>query len=282
MSVAIVTDSTCDIEPEVAVQLGVDVVPLFVRFGEQTFRDYLDLTRAEFYRMLESRQELPNTSQPTSQMFEDAFRPHVEAGREIFCLTISSKLSGTINAAQAAAAQFAGARIAVVDSQTVAGGLRMQVLAALERSKNGASLDDLTSFIAQQRAVQRLYACIPDLSHAVRTGRIGKAKAALGTLMRIVPVIALRDGEVVAEAQVRTLNRARETMIDFAIEAAGSSATARFLVMHTNAPALASEIRTRLSERLGDRAGEIGVLEAGPAIATHAGPGAVGIFTTHE
>lgn len=282
MAIAIVTDSTSDIEPETAQQLGIDVVPLFVRFGERSLRDYIDLSRSEFYRILEHDPVLPNTSQPTAQMFEDAFRPHVEAGAEIFCLTISAKLSGTINAATAAAAQFPNARIVIEDSQTVAGGLHLQVLGLRERAKAGASLDDLRAFVAQQRSAQRLYACIPDLSHAVRTGRIGKAKAALGTLMRIVPVIALRDGEVVAEAQVRTLARARETMIDLAIAAAGATASARFLVMHTHAAELAAQIRERLRERLGDRHAQIGALEAGPAIATHAGPGAVGIFTTHD
>ncbi len=87
-----------------------------------------------------------------------------------------------------------------------------------------------------QRSTQRLYACIADLSHAVRTGRIGKAKAALGTLMKIVPVISLREGEVVAEAQVRTMSRARETMIDLSLKGLEDPSAARFLVMHTNAP----------------------------------------------
>ncbi|MFN2449389.1 MAG: DegV family protein [Candidatus Baltobacteraceae bacterium] len=283
MAVAVVTDSTSDIEPQRALQLGIDVVPLFVRFGECSYRDYLDLSRSDFYQKLAAAKELPNTSQPTASMFEDAFRPHVHAGSDIVCVTISGKLSGTINAARAAAQQFPGTHIEVVDSQTVAGGLQMQVLTAHEMAKSAAGIDAILNELARQRSVQHLYACIPDLSHVVRTGRIGKAKAVLGTLMKIVPVIALREGEVVAEAQVRTMSRARETMIDLTLAAANDIPNARFLVMHTNAPQLAADMRQRLRERFaGQTPKAIALIEAGPVIATHGGPGAVGIFCAQD
>jgi DegV family protein with EDD domain len=282
LAIAIVTDSTSDIEPENARAAGVQVVPLFVRFGDRSFRDYLDLSRAEFYHLLATERDLPNTSQPTSQMFEDVFRPHVEARQSIVCLNISAKLSGTINAARSAAAQFPGAPITVVDSETTAGGLRLLVLRAVQMANAGASVDDVVAYVERQKKSQALYACIADLSHVVRTGRIGKAKAALGTLMRIVPVIALRDGEVVAEAQVRTMNRARETMIDLALRSIIDPAQASFLVMHTNAPQLAAQIQARLRERVGVEPKTLGILEAGPAIATHAGPGAVGVFCAQD
>ena len=276
------TDSTSDIEPQRAREFGLDVVPLFVRFGERSYRDFLDLSRSEFYHKLANERDLPNTSQPTAQMFEDAFRPHVEAGDEIVCLTVSSKLSGTINAARSAAQQFPQASISLVDSETVSGGLQLQVMAALRMARDEKTVDSILAYLAAQRQTQRLYACIADLSHAVRTGRIGKAKAALGTLMKIVPVIALREGEVVAEAQVRTMTRARETMIDLALRNVTDVSNAEFLVIHTNAPQLAGEIQQRLRERLGTEPKMLGMLEAGPAIATHAGPGAVGIFSAQE
>jgi DegV family protein with EDD domain len=216
-------------------------------------------------------------------MFEDAFRPHVEAGDEIVCIVISSKLSGTMNAARSAAQQFPSARIAIVDSLSVAGGLGMQVLHACALAKAGASVETILQMLDREKQTQHLYACIPDLSHVVRTGRIGKARAALGTLMKIVPVIALRDGEVVAEAQVRTMNRAQETMIDLALKDVTDAARARFLVMHTNAPELARTILERLRAKLdGTEPEMLDVLEAGPVIATHGGPGAVGIFSAQD
>jgi DegV family protein with EDD domain len=137
--------------------------------------------------------------------------------------------------------------------------------------------------IDREKRTQHLYACIPDLSHVVRTGRIGKAKAVIGTLMKIVPVISLRDGEVVAEAQVRTLGRAQQTMIDLSLRHITDASKARFLVMHTNAPDLARDILERLRAQLGDAEPEmLDVLEAGPVIATHGGPGAVGIFSAQD
>ncbi|HEY9181126.1 MAG TPA: DegV family protein [Candidatus Baltobacteraceae bacterium] len=283
MAIAVVTDSTSDIEPARAKELGIDVVPLFVIFGEKSYRDYVDLSRREFYEKLASEPVLPTTSQPTSQMFEDAFRPHVDAGDRVLCIVISSKLSGTINAARAAAQQFPAASITIVDSESVAGGLGMHVLHACALAKAGADLETILAVIEREKRTQHLYACIPDLSHVVRTGRIGKAKAVIGTLMKIVPVISLKDGEVVAQAQVRTLSRAQQTMIDLSLEQVTDASKARFLVMHTNAPELAKDILERLRTRLGAQEPEmLDILEAGPVIATHGGPGAVGVFSAQD
>jgi DegV family protein with EDD domain len=280
LAIAVVTDSTSDIEPARARELGIDVVPLFVIFGEKSYRDYVDLSRRDFYEKLATEPALPITSQPTAQMFEDAFRPHVDAGDEVLCIVISSKLSGTINAARSAAQQFAGAKISIVDSESVAGGLGMLALHASALAKAGASLDTIIAAIEREKRTQHLYACIPDLAHIVRTGRIGKARAVIGTLMKIVPVISLRDGEVVAEAQVRTMNRAQQTMIDLSLRDITDASKARFLVMHTNAPELARNILERLRAQLdGVEPEMLDVLEAGPVIATHGGPGAVGIFS---
>jgi len=280
MAVGIVTDSTSDIEPQLAERLGIAVVPLFVIWGDRSFRDYIDLSRREFYARLASEPELPKTSQPSPQMFEEAFAPLAEDGREIVCVTISSKLSGTINAARAAAARFAGTRISIFDSESVAGGLGMQARIANDLAKSGAGSDRILEALERERRAQKLYACIPDLSHVVRTGRIGKARAAIGTLMKIVPVISLHDGEVVAEAQVRTFARAEETMIDLALRNVQDISESRFLVMHTNAPALAQTVRERLEQRFaGVRPQLLEVLEAGPVIATHGGPGAIGVFS---
>jgi len=283
VGVRIVTDSTSDIEPQRAQELGIDVVPLFVVWGGTSYRDYVDLSRPEFYRKLATEPVLPTTSQPTAQMFEEAFRPHVQAGDPVLCIVISSKLSGTINAARSATRQFPDADITIFDSESVAGGLGMQVLHAHELARAGVGTRDILTALERERRTQRLYACIPDLSHVVRTGRIGKAKAAIGTLMKIVPVISLKEGEVVAEAQVRTLSRAQETMIDLSLKEVDDVQDARFLVMHTNAPELAANILERLAARLnGGKPKLLDILEAGPVIATHGGPGAVGIFAAQD
>jgi len=138
--VVVVTDSTADLDPAIARELAIDVVPLFVNFGERRFRDGIDLTRADFYRMLASEPELPTTSQPTSAMFEEVFGPHVAAGRAIVGVFISSKLSGTMNAARGAAEQFPQARIELFDSLTATAGLGLLATGAAELARAGADI----------------------------------------------------------------------------------------------------------------------------------------------
>lgn len=283
MSIAIVADSTCDIDPQRAAALGVTIVPLFVMWGEKSYRDYVDLSRARFYELLASEPTLPTTSQPSSAMFEEAFAPAVARGDEILCITISSRLSGTINAARAAAAQFPDASITVVDSKSVSAGCAMLVERALQRAKAGVALADIVIELESESASQRLYACLPDLSHVIRTGRIGGARAAIGTLMKIVPVLTLADGTVAAKAQVRTFVRAQEAMLDLTLENTPNPATSRYIVIHTNAPQLAQAVLERLTGRLNGVAPKmLEIREAGPVIAVHGGPGAVGIFSDSQ
>lgn len=283
MAVAIVTDSTSDIEPAKARALGITVVPLFVIFGDRSYKDYVELTREQFYQKLQNEPVLPITSQPTAALFEDAFGAPAQAGDEILCVTVSSHLSGTINAARAGARRFPDARIVIYDSESVAGGLGMMVLHAREQAAAGASLDRIVASLDRWRQAQRLFACLPDLSHLQRTGRIGRARAALGTLMKIVPVLSLKDGQIVAEAQVRTFTRAQETMLDLLLAAAPAPQRARFLVIHTNAPELAKAFAAKLRARLdGVEPAQLEIGEAGPVIATHGGPGAIGVFAVQE
>ncbi|HEY1681132.1 MAG TPA: DegV family protein [Candidatus Tumulicola sp.] len=277
MAVAIVTDSTSDIDPATASAAGIAVVPLFVVFGDRSYRDYVDLSREEFYRMLQTQAVLPTTSQPTSAMFESVFAPVAEAGDDILCITISSQLSGTLNSAKAAAGSFPQSRIVAYDSQSVAGGLGMMVLYARELAGAGATIDEIVAALDRWRASQRLYALIADLSHLQRTGRIGRARAALGTLMKVVPVLALKEGSIVAEAQVRTFARARETALDLMMGAVSNPNEARFAIVHVGAPELAESVVAQLRERLnGVTPAKLDVWEAGPVIATHGGLGALG------
>jgi DegV family protein with EDD domain len=279
VSVAIVTDSTSDIEPALAARFGIDVVPLFVNFGDERYRDGVDLSRDEFYRRMREGKVLPTTSQPTSAMFEDVFRPHVEAGRAIVSVHITQGLSGTINAARAAAAQFPAATIRLVDSLTVTGGCALLVLHAAELARAGAAPDLIVAALERDIAVQHGYCTLPDLSHALRTGRIGKAQAAIGGLLKIVPVLKVGDGEVGVEARVRTFARAQETIVDATVRDLGKVVDSRLLVMHAHAPESGRKLDEMLRSKLPAEPRYLGMAEAGPAIATHAGEGAVGIFS---
>ncbi len=277
--VAIVTDSTSDLEPGFAATLGIDVVPLIVLFGDKQYRDYLDLSRPDFYKMFASASVLPTTSQPSAQSFADAFRPHVEAGQSILCVVVSSGLSGTLNAASAGAAQFPGAKITVFDTHSASGGLAMHARHAAELARAGAGHEEILTVLERWRATENLYVALPDLSHVVRTGRVSRAQGFIGGLLKIVPVLRLgrADGKLEIEASVRTFARAQETMLDTTVSKLGDVAKARVCVIHANAPELARSMVERLRAKLPVAPLELDVYAAGPVVAAHAGPGAVAI-----
>jgi DegV family protein with EDD domain len=277
-AVAVITDSTSEVDPAMQERYGIGVVPLFVNFGERRYRDTVDLTHDAFYDKLRDEVALPTTSQPTAAMFEDAFRPHVEAGRTVVCLTIMSLLSGTVNAATAAARQFPAGAVRVVDSGTVSGGLALQAMHAAELARAGGGAEDILAALARDRAGEHGYATLPDLTHAVRTGRLSRAQAFIGSLVKIVPVLRIDGGRVEEEARVRTFARAQETMIAAAARDANAADGARVCVIHTRAHALASDLAQRLRAKIITDLHSFEVFEAGPVIGTHAGPGAVGIF----
>jgi DegV family protein with EDD domain len=277
-AVAIVTDSTADLDLADARERGIDVVPLFVNFGDVRYKDNVELTRDEFYRKLSTENVLPTTAQPTPAMFEDAFRPHVQAGRPIVCLTIMGSLSGTINAANTAAQSFPGAEIHVLDSGTAAGGLALLAQHASDVVRGGGGVRAVLDALERDRSVLRGFATIPDLSHAVRTGRVSRAQAFVGSLVKIVPVLRIERGKLEEQARVRTFSRAVDTMVDATAAEANTADGARICVIHSHAAGEAARIVAKLQEKITTTPFGIEQLEAGPVIGTHAGQGAVGIF----
>lgn len=276
--VAIVTDSTSDLDPADARERGIAVVPLFVNFGESSYRDQIDLSRDEFYRKLASLKVLPTTAQPTPASFEEAFRPPVEAGRAVVCITIMGSLSGTVNAAATAAKAFPGAEIHVVDSGTVAGGLALQAQHASDLARAGADAASIVAALKRDYATCRGFATLPDLSHAVRTGRVSRAQAFLGSALKIVPVLRIDSGAVSEQARVRTFARAIDTMVEAAAGEANKADGARICVMHAHARESAQRVSSGLRAKLATVPTIFEELEAGPVLGTHAGQGAVGVF----
>jgi DegV family protein with EDD domain len=222
---------------------------------------------------------LPTTSQPTSAMFEDAFRPHVEAGRDIVSIHIASELSGTINAARAAAAQFPGARIELIDSKTTSGGLGLLALRAGELVQQGVATADVVAAVQRDVAHEAGFVAVPDLSHAVRTGRVNRAQAAIGGLLKIVPVLRFGHGAVEIEARVRTFARAQETIVESTVKLLGDVARSRVLVIHAHALEGGRALAAQLRARLDVAPSFFEIAEAGPAIAAHSGQGALAIFS---
>jgi DegV family protein with EDD domain len=278
--VAVVTDSTADVPSDRAAELDITVVPLFVNFGDARFRDGVELSRADFYRRLEAGGQLPTTSQPTAAAFEAAYAPHVRAGHEIVSIHIMARLSGTINAARAGAAPFSGTPIHLVDSASVSGGCALLVLHAAEMARGGAGAEAILGALAGDKSRQSGYCVLADLSHAVRTGRLSCAQAALGSLLKIVPVLRLGRGEIETAARVRTFERAQETLIASTLADLGAdTAPARIAVVHADAREGGRKLLERLRARLPAPPQALEFIEAGPAIAVHSGSGALAVFS---
>ena len=254
-------------------------MPLFVNFGDTRYRDNIDLTRDEFYRKLAAEKTLPTTAQPTPAMFEDAFRPHVEAGRPIVCVTIMGSLSGTINAANTAAQAFPGARDPRGRQRKRRGRARAAWRSTRARSRaTGGDVQAVLAALAHDISVLRGFATIPDLSHAVRTGRVSRAQAFVGSLVKIVPVLRIERGKVEEHARVRTFSRAIDAMVDAVAAEANKADGARICVIHSHAADEAARVVAKLREKITTTPLLFEQLEAGPVIGTHAGQGAVGIF----
>jgi len=272
---AIVTDSTADLGP-LAKANDIQVVPLTIRFGNQEFRDGVDLSSAEFYEKLKTSQQPPITAQPAPATFVETYRALLDGGAErILSLHISAALSGTYNAASIAAAMVDSRRISVVDTRSVSAGIAMLAIDARRRFNEGAHFDDVEAVVRADIPHIELFATIPNLTFLARGGRIGGLRGMVGNVLKIVPILMVKDGEVTEHAKVRTFARAVDLLVQTAIERIPVKGRARVAVLHSVAPDLAASISERVRTAT-EPVFEI-TCDIGPTVGTHAGAGAVGV-----
>ncbi len=273
--VAVVTDSTADLGA-LAADNGVEVVPLTVTFGNEHFRDGIDLMMDEFYQRL-TRAGPPVTAAPSPDAFAAVYRKlFVRGASGVVSLHLSSELSATFNNARIAAEQVDAQRIRVIDTRSVSLGLGLLALAAAEDARAGKTLDEVADRVAADAPRVELYATIPTLTYLARGGRIGQLQSVVGNVLKIVPIITLRDGVVAEYAKVRTFTRAVDQVVAIAISRIGAHADARCAVLHAAAADLAATIAERIREAAHPR--QLIINPVGPTVGTHAGPGAVGVF----
>ena len=271
----IVTDSSADMGP-LAQANDVEVVPLTIRFGTHEFRDGIDLASAEFYERLKTSPQTPITAQPSPATFAETYKHMLDGGSErILSLHISSALSGTYNAASIAASMVDARRIAVVDTRTVSAGIAMLAIEARRRFDEGAPFDDVVTAIRGDLPRIELYATVPSLTYLARGGRIGGLRGLVGNVLKIVPILTVKDGAVHEQAKVRTFTRAVDQLVQTAIERMPVKGRARVAILHSVAPDLAASVRERI-RAAAEPASEI-TCDIGPTVGTHAGPGAVGV-----
>jgi DegV family protein with EDD domain len=271
--VRIVTDSTADLPAEVVRSLDIAVVPLYVRFGEELFRDGVDLEVEDFYRRLTRSALFPSTTAPSPGDFYGVYTRLALETNEILSLHISAKLSGTCNSAQLGKERLQSkCNVAIVDSLSTSLGLGLQVVAAAKAAKAGASLDELSEMVARSVPKAHLFGLLDTLEYLHRGGRIGKAQAFLGTLLNVKPLLEVKEGEVYPLARMRNRTRGLNTICDLVKRYPRVDELA--LVYSTD-----GEDAEKLAEMLSPVFPKEKMYRArfGPVLGSHIGPRAVGV-----
>jgi DegV family protein with EDD domain len=266
--VKIVTDSCSDITPQLAQELGITVVPLYVQFGDETYRDNVDLSTEEFYHKLETSKVHPTTSTVTPADFAQIFTKLAEETKEILTITLSEKFSGTYGAAlQGKAMVTKDCRIEVIDSQLGAGTQMLLVLLAAQMAKAGANLDRIVDQVKQ--AIPRIHIRITfdTLEYLRKGGRIGKAQAFLGGVLKVNPILGIKDGAAFPIARCRNRAQAMDFLTNFV------KGFRRIEAMAIEDATTPDDLRT-LAERLKDVVPPERTYRSrvSPVVGTHVGP----------
>jgi DegV family protein with EDD domain len=273
MAVKIVTDTLSDITEDLARELDVTVVPLYVRFGEEVYRDRIDITSEEFYRRLVSESALPSTTQPTPNDFLQVYNKLAAETDEILVIVVSSKLSGTYQSATQAKEMVKNkCRIEVVDSLSVAMGMGLIVIKAVNAAKEGAGLDEVKQLVRGAISRSHVAYLFETLKYLAKGGRIGKASGLLGSLLSVKPILTMSEGELAPLTRVRSVSAGIDYLFSYAT---GFSNIEGMAVEHATTPEQADKLVERLSSIYPKKNIYRAVIS--PVIGTYSGPNAMAI-----
>ena len=273
MTIRIVTDSASDISLEEAEDLGIEIVPLSVRFGEAEYTDLVDLSVSDFYQKMSESDLLPSTAAPSPGAFEAAFKRCAEAGAEgVICINLSLALSATGQAAQLAADALANTLpVKCIDSKSITSGLGTIIRKAAAAAKDGGSMDEIVALVDNLASRTRIFATLDTLENLKKGGRIGGAKAMLGTMLQFKPCLDLSSGEVVEAGRQRTRKKSLIWLKEV-LESEGE--ISELSIIHGDAPDL-EEFATLISDII--PIDQIRINQLGAVIGTHGGPRVLGV-----
>ena len=275
--IAVVTDSTTYLPPELVKQYNISIAPQVLIWGDQTYKDGVDITSEQFFTRLKTTKVMPTTSQVAVVSFEEIFQDLVKKDFEVLAVLVSSKLSGTNQSASQAKELMglAGEKVHIVDSLSVAMALGFQALSVARAAEAGASLKDCIALVEKSRDHVGVIFAVDTLEFLHRGGRIGGAQRFLGTLLNMKPVLELREGRVEPVDRVRTKGKALDRMLELVVERVNGRTPVRLATLHANA---AEEAKTVL-ERAGKALNPVESLftTISPTVGTHTGPGTVGL-----
>ncbi|HTU71015.1 MAG TPA: DegV family protein [Candidatus Baltobacteraceae bacterium] len=276
MAVTIITDSGSDLSIPEAARLGIGLVPVWILFGEERFRDGIDIDRATFFKRLQNG-EAPKTEPATEEQFREAFARVVSAGNDGVMISVSSGISKSYELATNAAKTFGG-RIHVVDSLGASGLETLLALYAAELAKSGAPASEIAKRVDPREVRHTIYFGVPDLTMLGRSGRLPKALVALGSMLNVSLILKMNDqGAVGPAGQSFSFDKACEIMVEAVVRAVAHSPNARVAFGHVQAESGAQNLRGMLEAKLGHPPAQDFVYETSLTIAANVGPGAVGI-----
>jgi DegV family protein with EDD domain len=273
---AVVVDSTADLSDPQGRNPNWRLVPLYVRFGDETFREYVDISPEEFYRRLRSSAEPPKSSQPSPADFEAVFA-ELAGYERIICVLLSARISGTYESARLAAEASGDGRVLVIDSGVTSGGTVILADAIQRRLGVGTDEEEIDALVERFRRERGLLFTVDTLQYLIRGGRIGKASGLAGQLLSVKPILIFDDGEVAPFKRVRGRSKALAELERIFVEGTDDSPTLHVGVGHAETQADAEELARRLKAARPQASMDI-LTTLGPVIGTHGGPGTLGLF----
>jgi DegV family protein with EDD domain len=269
--IKILTDSTADLPPELVEQHRIHIIPQSVTIDGRTYLDDgIELGRREFYHKLRASRALPTTSQPSIGDFQKVFGELTADGSEVLCLTISSQMSGTCQAARSAAENMPEARITVMDTQHVSIALGQLAIRAAQEATAGHSVEEIVHTIGQMGDSSGIVFLVGSLEYLHKGGRIGAASAVVGTLLSVKPILTVKGGLIRPLNQVRSKRSAQERMLSLLEEQVPAGATIQGAIAHGDNPVDADWLAKQLQARYDCR--NLYIAEMGPVVGTHVGP----------
>ncbi len=269
MTVQVITDSTSDMPEGLTTELGIRIVPIYLRFGSETYRDGVDISRDEFYSKLVSSPLHPATSQPNPEDFTSVYKEYCDNTDGIVSIHISSRISGTFNSATVAKKTLEShCPIEIIDSKLNSGGLGLVAAAAARRAKSGAGLSGVIEEANKAVDEVRMFGMFETMKYLARSGRVNKTIAAASRILSVMPLLTFHDGEIVRAGLVRTIRKGTDKIYEFVKK---NIPISELVIVHSKVADQADQLKQRLSDFIQEE--KIAIAELGAGLGVHGGPG---------
>lgn len=275
MKIAVVTDSTAYIPADLIEKSGIHIIPLSVIFGDETYQEGIDITTKEFYQKIRETKDLPSTSQPAIGLFMELYQNLERHYDAVISIHLSSKFSGTYEAAKSAGNMMERLKVYTYDSQLSAMPQGFYALRAAEMAKDGQGVASIIAALDKMKSNTRAYFMVDDLSHLQRGGRLNSAQAIIGSLLNIKPILHIVDGLIVPFEKIRTRKKALNRIMGMLEEDAATKQVKKVVFIHANNLAGAERLRDNFAENYPQI--ETIISYFGPVIGTHLGEGSLGV-----